>query len=91
MPETTGKVRCIAASDDAGFTTLNLTGGGTETFILWLAPGPGGIPRNLTSFTRILHSMWISFLRDAQANNLTVTIVHGQNSAEVGSVRMGVF
>ena len=56
--------------------------GDTETFILWFLPGTS-IPSSLTSFTRIMHSMWLSLLREARENDLTVTLVHPTNSAEV--------
>jgi hypothetical protein len=93
MPQITGTVRCISVSDDAGFTTIDdPTAGTSETFILWFVPGTGGgIPSDLTSFTRILHSMWLSFLREAHANNLTITLIHPEGSAEVSSIRLGTF
>jgi hypothetical protein len=89
----TGSVRCISVSDIAAFTTIRDAATATdETLILWFAPGSGGgTPPDLTSFTRILHSMWISLLRDAHANNLTVTVVHPNNSAAISSVRLGTF
>jgi len=86
----TGTVRCFQISDDAAFTTLEDSGGSTETFILWFAPGTsGGIPRTLTAYTRIMHSMWVSQLREALSNNLSVTLIHPSGSAEVTAVRLG--
>jgi hypothetical protein len=90
MPLVTGTVRCIHVGDIAAFTTIEETSGDTETFILWFAPGLGGIPDELTSFTRIMHSMWISLLRDAHTNGLRVTVVHPSGSAEVLGLRLGV-
>lgn len=91
MPSITGNVRCLQVSDDFGFTTIeDSVTGDTETFILWFAPGTGsGIPSNLTAFTRIMHSMWISQLRTAHADNLSITIIHPSNSAAVTTVRLG--
>lgn len=85
MPEIIGKVQCVRIADASAFVTIEEVGtGDTETFILWLLPGTGsGIPSNLTSFTRIMHSMWLSLLREARENDLTVTLVHPTNSAEV--------
>lgn len=92
MSHITGTVRCLSISDAAAFTTIEESGTGTkEIFILWWLPGTGGgIPNNLTSFTRIMHSMWVSLLREARSNALTVTIVHPSGSAEVTAVRLGV-
>ena len=91
MAEITGTVNCLQVANDSAFTTIrDSTTGDTETFILWFAPGTGsGIPQELTSFTRILHSTWVSQLRVAHANNLSVTIIHPDESAEITSIRLG--
>jgi hypothetical protein len=92
MAEITGTVRCLSISEVVAFTTIDETSGGSETLILWFAPGTGGgIPQTLTAFTRVLHSMWVSQLREAHTNNLTVTIIHPNDSAEINSVRLGTF
>lgn len=92
MAETTGTVRCLSIAESAAFITIDETTGGSETLILWFAPGTGGgIPQNLTAFTRILHSMWVSQLRDAHTNNRTVEIIHPDGSAEIQGVRLGTF
>lgn len=86
-----GTVRCISVSDIAAFTTINQSGSSaTETLILWFAPGSGGgTPPDLTSFTRILHSMWLAMLRDAITNNVEVTVIHPDNSGAISSIRLG--
>ena len=90
MPEFRGTVRCVRVSEGSGFTTLENASGGTETFILWFAPGGGsGIPPDLTAFTRVAHSMWLSILREALASNLAVTIVHPSSSSVVNAVQLG--
>lgn len=90
MPEMTGTVRCLRIADAFAFTTIENTPMDRETFILWWFPGTsGGIPQELNSFTRIMHSMWVSLLREAHANNLTVTVVHPSGSAEVTAVQSG--
>lgn len=90
MAKTTGTVRCLQIAESFGFITIDEDTGGSETLIIWWFPGTGaGLPQNLTAFTRILHSMWVSQLRDAQANNLTVEILHPDGSAEIESVRLG--
>lgn len=90
MPNMTGTVDCLSISEVASFVTIEEAAGAKETFILWFAPGGGsGIPPQLNSFTRVLHSMWVSLLRDAHSNALTVTVNHPTNSAEVVAVRMG--
>ena len=90
MPNVTGTVDCLSISEVAGFVTIEETTGDKETFILWFSPGGGsGIPPQLNAFTRVLHSMWVSQLREAHSNGLTVTISHPTNSAEVTTVRLG--
>jgi hypothetical protein len=90
VPEIIGTVQCMRVSADAAFVTIEEVGtGDTETFILWFLPGTsGGIPSSLTSFTRIMHSMWLSLLREARSNNLTVTVVHPTGSAEVTALQL---
>ena len=90
MPQMTGTVNCLRVADDSGFTQIRDAAGNTETFILWFLPGTsGGIPRTLNSFTRVLHSMWVSLLREAHAGGLTVRITHPTNSSEVLNVQLG--
>jgi len=90
VAQITGTVRCLQISDDAGFTTIEDGGGTKETFILWFVPGTGaGIPSSLTAYTRIMHSMWVSQLREALANNLSVTLTHPNGSAAVSAVQLG--
>ena len=90
MATTTGTVACVQISENVGATRINVAGGGSEIFFMWFLPGGGtGIPVVLNSFTRVLHSMWVSLLREAQTNNSTVTIVHPATSAEILTVRLG--
>lgn len=88
MPTMTGTVKCLRLNEGAGFTTIEESPGVTETFILWFGTT---IPPDLTSFTRIVHSMWVSLLREAHANGLTVRISHPTNSAAVTDVQLGLF
>lgn len=88
MPEMIGKVRCVRVNETAGFLTIEDEGTGEmEVFILWLLPG-SSIPSSLTSFTRIVHSMWLSLIRQARDDDLTVTVVHPDNSAEVVALQL---
>jgi len=90
MAEFTGTVRCLHVSEFASFTTLDDGAGATETFILWFQPGGGsGIPPQLDAFTRVLHSMWISLLREARSSGDSVTIDRPTNSTEVVAVQLG--
>ncbi|HEU4456565.1 MAG TPA: hypothetical protein VFR81_26090 [Longimicrobium sp.] len=82
-----GTVRCISVSEGSAFTTIQDSGGGQETFILWFG---STIPASFDAFTRVLHSMWVSILRDAFTNGSTVTVITASGSAEVLTVRMGV-
>ena len=86
MPTITGTVRCLRVNETFGFTTIQEAPGETETFILWFG---SSIPPDLTAFTRIAQSMWVSLLREAHANGLTVTLTHAANSAVVGDIQLG--
>ena len=90
MASSTGTVRCVQVGDASGWTQIEDANGTTELFILWFNPG-AQIPPTLTSFTRVLHSMWLSILREAHGTNAVVTINHPDNSAEVTYVRLGEF
>ncbi len=90
MPQMTGTVNCLRISETDAFTQIRDAAGNTETFVLWWYPGTvGGIPRTLNSFTRVLHSMWVSLLREALAGPLTIRITHPTNSSEVLNVQLG--
>lgn len=89
MPDITGTVTCLQIGDDYAFTTIEGCGS-RETFILWFFPGTGGgIPSDLNAFTRVMHSMWVSILRQARAGNLTVRVVSPNGSAAVSLVQLG--
>ena len=88
MAEMTGTVVCVRVAESSAFTTLEAADGTQETFILWFLPG-SGIPSELNAFTRVLHSMWLSLLREAKASGDPITIVHPNNSAEVTSLGIG--
>jgi hypothetical protein len=88
MPEMTGTVVCVRVAEDSAFTTLQDASGTQEAFVLWFLPGIG-IPASLNAFTRVLHSMWLSLLREAKSSGAPVTIVHPNGSAEVTSLGVG--
>lgn len=91
MAQITGTVQCIRVSEGAGFTSIqDAATGETEAFILWFAPG-SGIPDEVTAFTRILHSQWISLLREAHTHGQSVTVFHPEGSAEVTAIQLGTF
>jgi hypothetical protein len=79
----TGNVTCVRVFDDAGFTQLVDAAGERETFILWLAPP------EVSAFERIMHSMWVSLLREALVNGLPVMVVHPDGNARVNTVQLG--
>jgi hypothetical protein len=86
MPRMTGTVNCLQIAEIAGFTTIEDAGGNTETFILWFG---SSIPSQLNAFTRVVHSMWVSVLREAHSNGKTVTITHPSGSAEILNIELG--
>lgn len=83
MASTTGSVVCLQLADDWGFTTIkDATTAVNETFVLWFAP------KQITEFTRVLQSMWVSLLRQAMANSLQVTIGTPDGSAQVSTLEL---
>lgn len=86
MPEMTGTVTCFQLAEIAAFTTIKDAACNEETFILWFG---STIPQDLNAFSRVVHSMWVSVLREAHANGLTVTVVHPNNSAEIIALQLG--
>jgi hypothetical protein len=78
----------VQVGEFAGWTQIEDASGEREIFILWFNPGVT-IPQELTAFTRVLHSMWLSLLREAQTNTSTVTIFHPENSAEETDIVLG--
>src|SRR5688572_25683749 len=98
MAEMTGNVHCLRIGNDYAFTAIStsiaspVVGSGagiagplrrTEFFTLWF------FPTELSSYTRIMHSMWVSVLRDARSNNLEVTISYEDSSSRVLAVQSG--
>jgi hypothetical protein len=85
MATMTGTVSCVQLFDDGGFTQIvDPTTQEKEVFILWFAPP------EVSAFERILHSMWVSLLREALVNGLTVTITHADAQAQIENVQLGV-
>ncbi|MEV0177072.1 hypothetical protein AB0I00_38965 [Streptomyces sp. NPDC050803] len=85
MAAMTGNVTCLRVFDDAGFVQLSGAGGVKETFILWFAPP------EISAFERIMHTMWISLLRDALVSGLPVTVLHPDGNARLTTVQLGEF
>jgi len=83
MPIMTGTVSCIRVFDDAGFTQLVDSAGDEEIFILWFAPP------EISAFERIMHSTWVSLLREAMVNGLPVSVVHPDGNARITSLQLG--
>ena len=100
MPETTGLVQCVRVGDplstgDFCFATLVVPKGfigntwvnEMEHFILWWSGVTA--PWDPDEGTRMTHGWWLSLLREAMANDLSVTITHESNSAIVTSLQVG--
>lgn len=79
----TGSVTCVQVFDDAGFTQLVDVEGERETFILWFAPP------EISAFERIMHTTWVSLLREALVSGLPVTVAHPDGNARITSLRLG--
>jgi len=74
MATITGAVECIRLGDDIGFVRIREGSGDTETLLIWFSPS------DPSAFTRVLHSMWVSILRDAITSNKTVTAITSSSS-----------
>jgi hypothetical protein len=83
MAQMTGTVSCIRVFDDAGFIQLVDSSGEAEVFILWFAPP------EISAFERIMHSIWVSLLREALAGGQPVTVIHPDGNARVTTVQLG--
>jgi hypothetical protein len=83
MAMMTGSVTCVRVFDDAGFTQLVDAAGEKEVFILWFAPP------EISAFERIMHSIWVSLLREALVSGLPVTVIHPDGNARVSTVQLG--
>ena len=79
-----GTVECVQVADDSGFTRIRDTSTNTtETLILWFAPA------QVTEFTRVLQSMWVSLLRESMSSGVPVTVNHPDNSAQISNLALG--
>ncbi len=78
-----GKVECLNIGDDNAFVRIRESATDTETLILWFNP------QNPSAFTRVMHSMWTSLLRDAMSDGreVRVTTGSGSNSAFITTVQ----
>ena len=83
MATVTGVVQCINVADDQGFVQVreNVTLE-SETFILWNSP------TDPSAFTRVMHSMWISMLRDSIESGRSVTITTLSGGALVNGITL---
>jgi hypothetical protein len=83
MALTTGKVDCLNIGDDFGFVGIIEDGtGDSEAFIIWFAPSEP------SAFTRVLHSMWLSMLREALTTGDQVQISHADDGAFILGLRV---
>jgi hypothetical protein len=78
MAISTGTVANLKYGDDFGFVTLTKAGGLDEIFILWFGD-------NLSGGPIALYSMLLAI---ALSRNLTVDIVHEDDSAFIQMVRL---
>jgi hypothetical protein len=87
VAETTGTVECVRVAEDSAFLSLRV-GAQSVPFVLWFLPG-SVFPPDLTSFTRVLHSMWLSLIREAVTTGAPITVVHPNNGANVTALGIG--
>lgn len=83
MAETIGRVECIQVAEDACFVGIKEEMSNVlEAFIVWFAPE---LP---TAFTRLLHTMWLSMLREAFTTGDLVKIFHHPDSAYINNLEI---
>ena len=82
MPTITGVVECVRIADDNAFVRIRESGGDLETLIVWFSPS------DPSAFTRVMHSMWVSILRDAITSNKTVTAITASGGAQILSLTL---
>ena len=89
MPEIIGTVQCVRVAQDSAFVCLSEQNASTnELFILWWDGFSN--PDNPPASLRIVQSNWVALLRQAMASSIQVTITHGDGSAYVENVQLGL-
>lgn len=84
MATVIGIVDCVLIGDDFGFVSIieDVTND-LETFLIWSSPAEP------SAFTRVMHSMWISLLRDSLVNGKKVRVVTSSSTGGlISSVRL---
>jgi len=83
MATVTGVVDCIRVLNDECFIKIieNETDE-IETFIAWVSQ------TDPSAFTRIMHSMWLSLLRDSLDSGRSVTVVTASHGAIITQVEL---
>jgi hypothetical protein len=75
-------VNCLQVGDDFAFVGIIDGGGVNEALILWYSPSEP------SAFTRIMHSMWLSLLREAMTTGEVVNLTHESSGAIVTAVQV---
>jgi hypothetical protein len=83
MATVTGVVDCIRVLNDECFVKIieNETDE-IEYFIVWVSP------TDPSAFTRVMHSMWLSLLRDSLDSGRSVTVVTTTHGATITQVEL---
>ena len=83
MATITGIVDCIRIADDVCFVKVIEDGtGDSEYFIVWVSPA------DPSAFTRVMHSMWLSLLRDSLDSNRNVTVITAGDGATIVDIEL---
>jgi hypothetical protein len=79
-----GTVEFVQVAVVSGFSRIRDTSTiTTETQIQWF------VPDQVTEFTRVMQSMWLSLLRESMSSGVPVTVSHPDDSAIIGTVALG--
>jgi hypothetical protein len=83
MATVTGVVDCIRVlNDECLIKVIENETDEIETFIVWVSP------TDPSAFTRIMHSMWLSLLRDSLDSGRSVTVVTARHGALITQVEL---
>jgi len=83
MATTTGTIRDINVTDDIGCITVNRSGGGSSSLLLW-----SYITQDDNARNRFTHGMFLSLARDAYIHSKSVSFDHPSGSALVTNVKV---
>ena len=88
MAETRGLVEWIKVSEPLGLVAVrDQTSNQLEPFIIWFS----GNEDTQSAFARVAQSMQVSMIEKAMEHRAPVSVIHGDQSAYITSIRLDAF